>query len=89
MFYSTNLLDPRWSLVLSHERIKLESDKFCDNIEDTPSFSKGVLALEMEGESENYLLFSSDNYDGEYVALDDCEKKKREKLISIYTIGYL
>ena len=40
---------------------------------------KKVSMLDMEEESEDYLLFSHDNCDEEYVALDDYEKKKIKK----------
>ena len=76
--YSTDPLDPRRSVVLTHKRTKLESDDFCDNIEDTPSFSKGVPTLEMKEELEDYLFMHND-CDGKYVALHDHDKEKRKQ----------
>ena len=79
MFYFVDPLNPRWTVVLTHKRTKLENDDICDSIEDTLSFSRGVATLDMEEEGEDYLMFIHDDCDGEYVALDDREKKKRKK----------
>ena len=65
MFYIKDPSNSNWSVALTHKKTKFNTFDVCDNIEETPSFTKGVASLDVEGDNDSTLIYVRDNCDGE------------------------
>lgn len=78
VFYVSNPNDGRWSVVLTAKPKLYDIGNVCDNIEETPSFSKRL--PECEDSQNEDVSYVREDCEGEYVEVVTSNMKKRKKI---------
>lgn len=78
VFYVSNPNDGRWSVLLTVKPKLYDIGDVCDNIEETPSFSKRL--PECEDSQNEDVSYVREDCEGEYVEVVTSNMKKRKKI---------